>query len=746
VKVLFVSAGYLPAGRGGTDVHAHALASELTRLGHQVSVFCREGDPERPEFATRTWELGGIPVVGLNYNFADAADFSFIHRNPRIEQAFVDHLDRVRPDLVHVHHLTCLSTGILDRVAERGVPLVMTLHDFWMVCGRGQRIRKELEVCDDLEREKCAPCLKALWPHYDITPNRLRAVDAEIRARMRRCDALISPSRFHGERMLEFGLDRDRLRVVEHGLPRPASASRRVRDRVRTIGYIGSVIPSKGVHLLVEAFNRLARPELRLRIHGEAPPFHGDAGYADRLRAMPHTGLDVKLTGAYEPSRVFELLEEVDLLVVPSLWWEAFCLTIREGFLAGVPVVASDLGAMREAFEDGRGGRRFTAGDPGDLHRKLAEIVDDPAQYRSLVESIPESRTMEACARETAGVYAQAVASAARRPEAKLEVGPRGAPYATVFIPTWNGGPLFERVLDKVLAQRTTFPYEVLVIDSGSRDGTVEAVKKRPAVRLIEIPNSEFNHGLTRNRAVRESRGEIVALLTQDAEPLDDGWLERLVANFADPKVAGAYCHQLPREDCNPFQRDRLKGWTKESGPPVMKELASPAALEALHPSDRYRLIAFDDVASCVRKSAMLAIPFEKRQFGEDVAWAKQALLGGWKIVNDPGAVVIHSHNSPVLYEFRRVFLDHQNIHDLVGIHTIPKWWMVPLFSVKLLFHLLPVVWKDDRGFFYKLWWTLKTPLYAFTQNLAQYLGAKSVRWKREGRHEWFDRRMRRGV
>ena len=89
-----------------------------------------------------------------------------------------------------------------------------------------------------------------------------------------------------------------------------------------------------------------------------------------------------------------------------------------------------------------------------------------------------------------------------------------------------------------------------------------------------------------------------------------------------------------------------------------------------MHPFERYRLIAFDDVASCVRKSVMRDIPFEKRQFGEDIAWAKQALLAGWKIVNDPGAVVIHSHNSPVLYEFRRVFLDHQNIHDLVGLHT----------------------------------------------------------------------------
>src|SRR5262249_20994115 len=196
----------------GMEVHAHALATELLRLGHQPSAFCREGDPRRPEVSRRAWSVDGIPVVGLNYNFEDAVEFSFIHRNPRIEEAFVEELLRVRPDVVHVHHLTCLSTGILDRVAERGIPLVMTLHDFWMACGRGQRIREELEVCEDLDRERCAPCLRALWPQYDITPDRLRFVDGEIRARLLRCDALISPSRFHGGRMLELGLDPERMR------------------------------------------------------------------------------------------------------------------------------------------------------------------------------------------------------------------------------------------------------------------------------------------------------------------------------------------------------------------------------------------------------------------------------------------------------------------------------------------------------------------------------------------------------
>lgn len=756
MKVLFVASGYPPSARGGTEIHARDLAEALRAKGHELAVFCREGDGARPDFAERDEVVSGVKVRRLNYNFGDAADFSFIHDNPRIDAAFERFLREFRPDVVHVHHLTCLSTGILDRAKAAQVPTCMTLHDFWMACPRGQRITAELERCETIDRGVCAPCLSRLWPHFAIDRGTLETLDEKIRARLLGVDLLLSPSAAHREKMLESGLDPARVVVVPHGLDgKNLRAAKRDRDRVRRIGFIGSVIPSKGVHVLVEAWAKCVRPDVRLEIHGDVLDFHGDRNYGERLRAAAGDAA-VSFRGGYDPEGLPGILRDLDLVVVPSVWRESFCLTIREAFLAGVPVLASELGGIREAFVDGSGGRFFRAGDAEDLRAKLCELVDDPARYRALATSIPPVRDMADCAAETATLYERMIAprrsAAPTVPAASSSTATTAAathgdgPYATVFIPTWNGGPLFETVLDKVRAQKTSFPFEVLVIDSGSRDGTVEAVRRRLDVRLIEIPNAEFNHGLTRNRAVREAKGAVVALLTQDAEPFDDGWLERLVSNFADPEVAGAYCHQHPRPDCNPFQRDRLKGWTKESGTPEVRRLADPAAWETMHPYDRFRLAAFDDVASCVRKSDMEALPFAKRQFGEDVEWGRRAILAGRKIVMDPGAVVIHSHDSPVLYEFKRVYLDHQNLFDLFGLRTIPKAWMVAWFSCRYFASLLPPVWKDDRSLGYRLLWTLKLPLYAFTQNLAQYLGAKSAIWKREGRMEWFDRLLRKAV
>ena len=566
----------------------------------------------------------GVRVRRINYNFKDVEGFSWITNNPRMNEILNEELARDEPDVVHVHHLTCLSTGMLDVVADAGIPLVMTLHDFWMSCLRGQRIVPELEICGHLDRGRCAPCLQRLWPHFDITPEVLAELDVVLRGRMARCDALIAPSKFHRDRCLEQGLPADRFHVIEHGLDHDLlPASERERTSVRKIGFIGSVIPTKGVHLLIEAMNRIGRADVECHVHGLAPNFHGDTTFLERCRELARDDLPFHFHGAYTQAELPQILEDLDLLVIPGLWWEAFCLTIREAMLAGVPVIASDLGAMHEALADLDEDVLFRPGDPQDMVHKITSLLDDAPRLARLSNLRSRVRTLDDMGADTEALYQQVAAHRERRRlhrEVLKERKRKGAdrPYATVFFPTWNGGELFERILDKVLAQKTDFDFEVLCIDSGSKDGTVDVIRARKDVRLIEIPNEEFNHGLTRNRGVAEARGEIVALLTQDAEPFDENWLQTLVDVFDDPGVAGAYCHQIPRPDCNPFQRDRLRGWTHGEGSPERKHLDDPKRWQDMVPFERYRLIAFDDVASCVRASVMEEIPYEKRQFGED--------------------------------------------------------------------------------------------------------------------------------
>ncbi len=766
MKILQVTSAFLPDSRGGTELHAFHLSREFARCGHEVRVLTRCGEPARPDYDRDEIAVEGLPVRRINYNFGDAASFRDIYTNARMDALFAEELEIFQPDLVHIHHLTCLSTSMIDVAKDRGLPVVMTLHDFWMVCPRGQRIDPDLNICERIDRLKCHSCLARLWPHFfpevahgralaERAPKAIEDWDAHILRVLSRCDLLLTPSDFHLDRMGEFALPRERMAALPHGLDVEHLLARRDPEApIRRIGFIGSVIPSKGVHLLTEAFAKLDRKDLELAIWGEAPPFHGDVGYLARLKAATGPGQRVTFHGAYDQRELPLILRDIDVLVVPSLWWESFCLTIREGLLAGAVVVAADHGPMSEALAEGRDGLLFEPGSAVDLARKLRALLDDPALATRLRNKGHVVKDIARNARETLDLYGGVLRDLGRDPTiAQPKEEPRaldsneesGEIDVTVFIPTYNGGETFKDVIRGVFAQKTSFSYEVLVIDSGSTDGTLDVLAEYP-VRLIRIPNHEFNHGLTRNRAVHEAKGRIVALLTHDAVPYDDSWLESLVSNFDDPEVAGAYCHQIPRADCNPFMKDRLEGWTKGEGERQVKRLESRAAWETMTPWERYRVIAFDDVASCVRKSVMATIPFERRQFGEDVAWGKQAALAGWKLVMDPNAVVVHSHNNSIWYEFKRVYLDHQNLHDLVGMHLVQRLADVFRFTRDGTKHLGGVIRRARIPLWQKIGWWLKVPFYSLGQNLGQYLGARSVIEKKRGVWGFIDSRLKKGV
>ncbi len=321
-------------------------------------------------------------------------------------------------------------------------------------------------------------------------------------------------------------------------------------------------------------------------------------------------------------------------------------------------------------------------------------------------------------------------------------------PQVSLFVPTWNAGPEFPEIFARMAKQKLDRPYEIVVIDSGSKDGTVEFLQGQP-VRLFRIPNTEFNHGLTRNAGSELCKGEIILLATQDAWPADEHWMQALVDCFEDPAVMGAYARQLPRPDANPFIKDRLSNWEAAKEEPRVQCIEGMEEWEALEPLEKLSRVAFDNVSSSVRKSVLQEIPFRERKFGEDLDWGMRAVLAGHKVVFQPKAKVIHSHNNSIWYEFKRVYADHQNLHQLFGVHTIKTWKDLRICSwhaSKMLFRVI----KNDPGlgFFGRLWWWAKCLPLGYSQNLAQFWGARSTRKMAEGSfwYRWLDKRLRKGV
>ena len=206
-------------------------------------------------------------------------------------------------------------------------------------------------------------------------------------------------------------------------------------------------------------------------------------------------------------------------------------------------------------------------------------------------------------------------------------------PEASVVIPTFEAGPGFDELLKCLFSQRTNFGYEVLVIDSGSTDGTVE-IAERYGASVHRIDPAEFDHGATRNLGASLTSGRYVAFLVQDALPVDDGWLAAMVDVLdADGTVAGVYGRQIPRRDSGPLTRALMRDWPTSGRERREQFAGGPESYGALSPATRRSLAAFDNVNSCVRRSVWESLPFEQTHFGEDLRWGKAVVEAGYTLV-----------------------------------------------------------------------------------------------------------------
>lgn len=422
MRLLQIISEYFPPVQdscGGTQVHLQDLTRALVARGHDISIFSALRGDEFNEYLMTEIQWEGIPVMRVTYNFEDVQRFEVIYASPKIEARFRAYLHGQRPDLVHVHHVTRLSTTLIEVCIEMGIPVVLTLHDYWMMCLRGKRFHPlDNKVCEELDRDVCVKCLNPLWPtllplEEDVSSSdplerkqgfyRLMRWERQSRDVINQCDLVIAPSPFHRERFVEWGVDDERCVVVEHGLDTQAlRAEPRGPRPVKTIGYVGNVIPPKGVHVLVEAFNLLQRPDLVLEIRGQHEVHHGASGYIDQLKAAP--GLTVNLGGPYDHDRLPEILAGFDILVVPAIWWETFGLTVREAALAGVPVVASDLAGLHDAVAAGMA-LGFEPGNAEALAEVLRRLIEDDELRLAMGRKAHLVRDIADCAAETEQHY-----------------------------------------------------------------------------------------------------------------------------------------------------------------------------------------------------------------------------------------------------------------------------------------------------------------------------------------------------
>lgn len=312
-------------------------------------------------------------------------------------------------------------------------------------------------------------------------------------------------------------------------------------------------------------------------------------------------------------------------------------------------------------------------------------------------------------------------------------------PSVALVIPTLNGGELFERVLEMWGSQSGVGSLEICCPDSGSTDGTREAVR-RAGGTVIDIPRGTFNHGGTRNLAVGQTSAEFVILTVQDALPLGAAVARELVAPLmADPGLSATYGRQVPRAGCHPVLRERIGAWAGGDDP-VIQELGT-RDWGTMDPFERLALIRYDHVIACVRRSAWEERPIGEVSFGEDVEWASRTIRGGGRIAFAPAAVVEHSHDRTPWDEARRIYCDHRNLSQLVGLVTVPDRRLISTNVGHARAHYRGLVESQpDVDATTRANWQRWADQLALYENWAQYLGA---RWSRRLLFRPIDRWLR---
>lgn len=429
MKILLTAHQFFPDHSAGVETVTLGIARELKARGHEPHVLAarrsepggiRPGEVEDYEYEEVPVHRIGRPEEGFS------RPYHLNYRNATMAYKAREYVKELQPDIVHAMHLQGLSADVLPVFEEFGAPVVYTATDFWAICPVVDLRRHDGVMCRGPELHHCIRCVASRDPgsRMNAAVNRmpdaalktagglsrtplsrlfhplgqvgdLRERPGYIREKMELVDRVIAYTRLTRDLLVANGVGEGRIQVSTYGIDTSdivgVSGDRHLPPPLR-VGFIGTLVPHKGCDTLIRAFRRLSGSEATLAIHGGPGRYEN---YTKELRALAGSDGRISFCGTFARPEVGHVLSEIDVLVVPSRWYENAPGVIYEAFAAGVSVIATDLGGMSEVVEHGKNGLLFRLDDPEDLSRQLRRVIEEPGLLEKLRDGIGPVKTVE---------------------------------------------------------------------------------------------------------------------------------------------------------------------------------------------------------------------------------------------------------------------------------------------------------------------------------------------------------------
>ncbi len=440
MRILFALHQFFPESRAGVEIVTLGLAKELQRRGHDPHVLAAKRSLPESGLGpgeTEDYEYEGIPVRRVGRPEEDSSrPYRLNYHNEDMAERAKEFVRKVKPDLVHLMHLQGLSASVIPAFKELGLPVVYTAADFWTVCPVVDLRRHDGVMCTGPEVSHCVRCIADRNPDPRLkgavsrvpgpalkaagllsrTPTtrysrQLRQIGAVaerpayIRKNLESVDRFLAYTRLTRDLLAANGIGAGRTHVSPYGIDtshlQSVRSGRSVNPPLR-VGFVGTLAPHKGCDILVRAFGRLPELDVTLSIHGDLERY---PGHVQELRGLAGDDGRIAFRGPFSREEVGGIFAGLDVLVVPSRWYENAPGVIFESSAAGVPVVATDLGGMSEFVRPEKNGLLFPLERADDLARQLRRLAEERSLLERLRTGIGAVKTVAEYVDELEGHY-----------------------------------------------------------------------------------------------------------------------------------------------------------------------------------------------------------------------------------------------------------------------------------------------------------------------------------------------------